>query len=58
MQDVNAASQATELVRLIIQHCPQAMGVASLSSEEGAKKAAQAIATLRSELIEKLKQQQ
>jgi hypothetical protein len=55
MQEVNAANLATELVKMIIQNYPNAMGTtAPLSNDETARKVAQAIAILRSELITKL----
>lgn len=58
MQEVNAASKADEFIKLIIQHHPSAFGShVPLSNEEEAKKAAQAIAKLRSELIAQLKPQ-
>lgn len=59
MQEVNAAGLATELIKLMIQHQtnPALLPPSALGSDEQAKKAAQAIATLRQELIERLKQQ-
>jgi hypothetical protein len=59
MQEVNAATLATDLIKLIIQYHPSAMGThAPLSNEESARKVAQAISILRSELITKLTPQQ
>jgi uncharacterized protein (DUF305 family) len=59
MQELNAANLATEFIKLIIQHHPSAFGShVPLSNEEEAKKAAQAISKLRSELIAQLTPQQ
>lgn len=57
MQEVNAASLATEFIRLMLQHQSTLLPNGVLASDEQAKKAAQAIATLRQELIAQLTQQ-
>lgn len=58
MQVVNAAQKADEFIKLIIQNQPGVLPPNALVSEEQAQRAAQAIAKLRSELIEQLKPQQ
>ena len=57
MQEISAASLATELIKLIIQHQTNLLPTVALGSPEQAQKAAQAIATLRRELTEQLEQQ-
>lgn len=55
MNETQATKKADELISLLIQHQAGLLGVVTpLASDEGAKQAAQALATLRATLITQL----
>lgn len=54
MTESEATYKADEFVKLMIQHQANLFGSYPLDSPEGSKKAAQALAALRAELIDKL----
>lgn len=60
MEEKFAVTKADDLIKLMIQHQPNLFGttVSPLSEVDRAKKAAQSLAALRTELIEQLKPQQ
>lgn len=57
MQEVHAADLANNLIKLMVQHQQNLFGSAPANCAENAKTTAQALAALRAELIEQLKQQ-
>ena len=59
MEQNVAIFKADEFIKLMLQHQPNLFGTSPpLYSEENSKKAAQALAIFRAELLEQLKKQQ
>lgn len=58
MDSTNAGNFASELIRLMVQHQTGLLPPNSLGNDDQARKAAQAIAAFRKELIAQLAQQQ
>lgn len=56
-REIDAAKQADEFIKLILQYQSELLGKSALSSESQAKQVASSIAALRSELIDQLKGQ-
>jgi hypothetical protein len=56
-REIDAATQANDLIKLILQHQPGLFGSAPVSNSDRAQETARALAAFRAELIEQLKQQ-
>lgn len=56
-QEIDAAKQADDFIKLILQHQPGLLGSAQISTVGRAEETARALAAFRAKLIEKLKQQ-